>query len=324
MKSWINLLILLILLLVTTSITAADQIKIIFSSEVEIVTERIYLNEIATLEGEEELIEDLKRIDFGTAPLLGGSFSLSREMILSHLTYNGVDLDQIELVGLPIQGVIVKRASQLLDHQLVLDEVYAYIYNQLFDFPGEIEINLKRELNNINLPLGSYSVEIGSVYNNRLYGNVSIPVKIILAGKEYTRLTVNLEVKLYDQAFIPIKNLERLTVITSEMIEERFIDITNCFGRVAKTLDEIVGKELKRSLRVDTIILAEHLRDPELIHRNDQIILEAQYGAVKVQALGKALQSGAKGEKILVENLSSRKKVQAIVIDVGLARVLVN
>ena len=324
MKLWIKLCLLLILLIATTSISASDQIKIIFNSEVEIVADRMYFNEIATFEGDGELIEKLKKIDFGTAPLLGGSLSLSREVILSHLTYNGVDLDQIELIGLPIRGVVVKRASQLLDHQLVLDEVYAYIYNQLFDFAGEVEINLKRELNNINLPLGPYSVEIGAVYKNRFYGNVSIPVKIIFAGKEYTRMTVNLNVRLYDQAFVPIKNLERLTVITSEMVAERFIDITNYFGKVIKSSNEIVGKELTRSLRIDTIILAEHLREPELIHRNDQIILEAQYGAVKVQALAKALQSGAKGDKILVENLSSRKKVQAIVIDVGLARVLVN
>ncbi len=328
-RNWKNYLIVVLLVLLTSlmvgnTVFASKKVTVYFSSEVQILEERIYLGKIARIEGDKALVEQLKIVDLGPSPLPGGSFSLARELILSVLSYQGYNLEEMDLQGLDSKGVVVIRESQLVNQELVKQQVYNYIYDQFTEYTGDLEINLRRDIPEIKLPIGDYQIEVGSAYSSRLVGNITVPVTIIVGGEDYTRIPVSLEVKLFTEVFVADKTITRLNVISPDMVQRRWMEVTQLNGDLVLSSEEVIGKQANRTIREDTILIKEYLTEPILIKRNDQITIQVKYRGVLIQASAKALDSGAKGEWIWVENLNSGQKVQAQVIDVGLAQIMVN
>ena len=78
-------------------------------------------------------------------------------------------------------------------------------------------------------------------------------------------------------------------------------------------LNEILGKRLKRSLRKGAILKANHLNPDWLIYKNQKVTIEHNIGEIFVKMNGIALSNGAKGERILVKNISSNKTIEGFV-----------
>ena len=78
-------------------------------------------------------------------------------------------------------------------------------------------------------------------------------------------------------------------------------------------LKEILGKRLKRSLRKGAILKANHLNPDWLVYKNQKVTIEHNIGEIYVKMNGIALSNGAKGERILVKNISSNKTVEGFV-----------
>lgn len=326
--NWKIYLLLALLALVSSfgqsQIVAASEIVLHFDSEVEIDSARIYLGEIARITGDGQLITELAQIDLGPAPLPGGSFSLGRELILSGLAYRGYDLQQMKVSGLESSGVVVKRAYQILEQERVMTEIYAYLHKQFADSSGELEINLRKDVPAVKLPLGDYQVIVAATSGSRLLGRITVPVTILLDGQKYNKIPINLEVKLFAKVFVTAKTVNRLSNLTADLIEERQQEITELSGELVDSLDQVIGKQARRTLQKGTILVQKDLLEPILIKRNDQITIIASFGGVQVQATGKALDSGAKGDWIWAENLSSGQKIKVQIVDVGIVQVLVN
>ena len=91
--------------------------------------------------------------------------------------------------------------------------------------------------------------------------------------------------------------------------EEKKINSNGAFDDLKK----ILGKRLKRSLRKGAILKANHLNPEWLVYKNQKVTIEHNIGEIYVKMNGIALSNGAKGERILVKNISSNKTVEGFV-----------
>jgi len=82
-----------------------------------------------------------------------------------------------------------------------------------------------------------------------------------------------------------------------------------------------IGRELNRTIYAGHVIDISYVRAPTLIKRNAQIDMVYTYGALRLTAKGKALQTGGEGDLISVMNLTSRKKISATVTGVDTVEV---
>ena len=73
---------------------------------------------------------------------------------------------------------------------------------------------------------------------------------------------------------------------------------------------QIVGMELARSLNAGSTLKVSQLRQPKVIKRGQLVTLKAGAGGLEVQIQGKALEDAVEGERVMVSNLSSGKKVE--------------
>ena len=83
----------------------------------------------------------------------------------------------------------------------------------------------------------------------------------------------------------------------------------NIGGGVFYEKKYLIGRTLKKALSVGTIIKARHL-NPDWIIKKDQVVtIEHKVGTIQINAKGIAQESGQIGQRILVNNMNSGKKV---------------
>ena len=80
-------------------------------------------------------------------------------------------------------------------------------------------------------------------------------------------------------------------------------------GGVFYKKDHLIGRNLKRSLSVGTIIKTRHLNPNWIIEKNQLVTIEHKVGSIVINAKGIAQEPGQLGQKIWVNNFNSGKKV---------------
>ena len=72
---------------------------------------------------------------------------------------------------------------------------------------------------------------------------------------------------------------------------------------------------VKRSISRGSPFNSRNLRLPTTVHKGDIVEIVASTQGLMIRMRGKALNSGAKGERIRVKNQSSKKTIEAVVVD---------
>ena len=80
---------------------------------------------------------------------------------------------------------------------------------------------------------------------------------------------------------------------------------------------KIIGKELRKHLRAGSPIRTSDLMSPQIVDRGQTVDLVAQSAGLVVNMQGKALANGSEGDRLLVKNLSSGKRVEGLVLASG-------
>jgi flagella basal body P-ring formation protein FlgA len=79
--------------------------------------------------------------------------------------------------------------------------------------------------------------------------------------------------------------------------------------------DRVQGMRLRQNLAPGTVLQPRHLEIHRLVRRGQRLRLIARSDSVQVSMAGKALEDGARGQRIRVENLSSGKELEGVVTD---------
>lgn len=144
-------------------------------------------------------------------------------------------------------------------------------------------------------------------------------------GRLTTEVSCNGETpwKIYVQATasadamipVPIRSLTRGTVISETDIELRPIPVGSM--AIAESIDSIIGMELRRTIGEGKPILLSHLAAPELVQRGQKVNIRYDNSDLRITVAGKALQNGASGEWISIENSGSGRRIEGRVNNDG-------
>jgi flagella basal body P-ring formation protein FlgA len=140
-----------------------------------------------------------------------------------------------------------------------------------------------------------------------------ITVEVACTGVEAWRIYVPVRLESFGAVVVATRALPRDAVLTLAdlSIEERALSRL-ARGYVAK-IEDAVGLKLRRAVPGGAPILPTALASPPLVERGQLVTLQAATGGISVAMTGTALQDGARGAVIDVENGSSGRRVQAIV-----------
>lgn len=146
-------------------------------------------------------------------------------------------------------------------------------------------------------------------------------VGVSCAGPKPWTIYVSVRVRYRGNVVVAARALPRGVVIGGDdaVVEEQELN-DGAFGYLTN-LHDVLGKRTIRPLRSGTPITQDVLDAVATIVRGQRVLLVAQSPYLLVRMFGTALQDGAPGDRIRVENSKSKRIIEGIVDEGGVVRI---
>lgn len=286
----------------------------------------VQLGEIAEIEGNEELVERLKKIKITSAPTLGKSRVINQDYIWVRLYQSKIKAQEVIFQGAKEVKITV------LSNTIEKEQVLRAIEDSLSTFLKEEEVEeMEVEIGRVafSFPL---LVPVGGL---RLQGKISsssfdssrltILMEIYINENLYRTLSIPLKIKIFKEVVVATRNLYTDHTFTREDIrkEKILINVNKQNEEWLCDLQEVLGKRLLRNISAGTPLKKELLGFPLLVNQGSLVTLFIEGENIRIHAQGKALEKGGKGETIKVLNIDSEKRLEGIIIDVNSVRIYI-
>ena len=206
-------------------------------------------------------------------------------------------------------------------HDEIFASVQKYLDNHL---ASSQDVEIKTKIGHIDsrLKLSPCENPLKSFSNNHNGFGSKISVGVKCEGTKPWSLYVPVKIQRLTSVFVSSQPIAKGDQITDTDIQLVSMDISKLRGSYIKTKAEIIGKIPKRSIRLGSVFNPRYLRLPIMIKKGDLVDIVAESQGLRIRMQGKAINNGAKGQKINVKNLSSNRTIQAIVQNSGLVKIL--
>ena len=117
------------------------------------------------------------------------------------------------------------------------------------------------------------------------------------------------------------KNLARGGKVAADDLQIVATSWEQLRGHYFTQADELIGRELKRSLKAGKLMDTRVLVPKYLVRKGDSVVIQAGKGGLRISMAGVAMEDGLFEERIRVRNRSSGKVLDAIVLARGKVQV---
>lgn len=214
----------------------------------------------------------------------------------------------------PIRRISVRRLGTSLPQEVISDQIRAALEYEL-DM-NLFEMSLATQ--NLNIKVGSdqpQTVSVENLYYNKSNGQFS--VELLAPAHEENGQRFKLSGQVHKQVMVPV--LKRFKSPGEEIREsdiEYKAERENKVGRnVITDAAMLIGKSPRRSVRSGIPINMSNLGDPVMIGKGKLVAVVLEQGGMFLSVSGRTLESGGEDDVIRVENINSRKVIQAQVIN---------
>lgn len=199
---------------------------------------------------------------------------------------------------------------------IVLKErVEQYLLNQLVN---QQEGNIKVTANKIDSRLHLKScaddkIEIFNPYQSALTGSPTMGVRCEETDNHWT-IYIGTHITIEKPVVTLRNNLIKGAVIKAEDLQLSPMDISQLKQGYFSDPAQVIGQVTKQNLNQGSTLLPGSLQNDVLIHKGQQVSIEAINDNFKVSMTGIALSNGTINDLVKVKNLSSNKVIEAQVI----------
>ena len=147
---------------------------------------------------------------------------------------------------------------------------------------------------------------------SRGYGAVTVGVRC--QGAKPWTLYVSANIVAYGTVYTLAGSLPRGAILTRDDLKPVTRNLAELRPGYIAQADEAVGMALRRPLRMGEILDTNALKRPTLVRRGEQVQVVAESGGIRVSSKGTALEDGARGDRIRIKNMTSKRVIQARVV----------
>lgn len=205
------------------------------------------------------------------------------------------------------------------DHGVIITAVQEYLSDQSTNLGGETLIDVHPLDHRLKLKQCDQPLEAFSPPSSGSYGKTTVGVRC--ASPTPWTLYVSARVGSKQAVAVASKALSRGDTIQPgdfEMVDQ---DTSKLLRGYFTSVDNLVGRTVKRTLNPGQVISPGLLSEQRTIKRGQSVSIIAGNSLVQVRMQGKALKHGNPGDLILVENINSKKKLEARIVDAYTVRV---
>ena len=132
-------------------------------------------------------------------------------------------------------------------------------------------------------------------------------------GTKPWTLYVPAQVDIVEKVVITLRPMTRGHRVTPQDVTTIKRDVGGLHTGFFTDTNVVIGKVIKRSIPVNSVLTRNLLQKTLLVRRGDQVTIVARAAGLEVRMTGKALMNGSQGEQIQVRNATSKQVVTGTV-----------
>jgi len=140
-------------------------------------------------------------------------------------------------------------------------------------------------------------------------------------GRTARRWYVPIRIHWWANVVTVRQELPTRTLLQASMLDVERQDIADHVGVFWTSKAGLLGMRLTRPMHAHSVVFSNMVNRPPLLQRGDYVDILAGNNLFSVRAEGQVMRSGSLGDKVLVQNLRSKERMQAIIIDAHTVRV---
>ncbi|MEQ1527968.1 MAG: flagellar basal body P-ring formation chaperone FlgA [Methylococcales bacterium] len=208
--------------------------------------------------------------------------------------------------------------DDMQSHESINAAVTEFISSTI-NLSGEFEVELIPIDVQLQLPICSIPLEVFIPIDSIKAGRNAIGVRCN-GEKKWSIFTTAL-VKVFQQVFVLAQPIQRGEILTRQHLSLEKRDVSKLHDDFVTQSEQIENKQASRQLAAGTILNTRQFVEPKLIKRGDKVVISANRDTFVIKMDGTAMMDGVKGQRISIKNESSKRIVNATVIEPGLVSV---
>ncbi len=205
--------------------------------------------------------------------------------------------------------------------QEVREAVSTFVKNRTSGLGWDIRIRRAIISGDLKLPEGKIDYEIVAPQQWEGWGSISIAVVARQKDKVLRNIPVRVDVEALADTVVTLQQINYGELISAADVVLQKREITYTSHLAARTIVEVAGKKARTTLRANQPVRADQVERVPLIKSGQIVTIVAENDVMKISVSGKARSSGAEGDMIRVQNLTSLKEIPARVIDASTVQV---
>jgi flagella basal body P-ring formation protein FlgA len=145
-----------------------------------------------------------------------------------------------------------------------------------------------------------------------------------ITGESMNPINTRISGRADEMALAPVAVTRLLpeTVLRADDVKMARVRAALIHNEVARSIDQIIGMELKRPVPIGQPLRLADLGRPALVQRGAIVQIQLSSGGLTVSGQAVAMDGGAEGDQVRVQNLNSRAVLTAEVTGPGQVRVM--
>ncbi len=293
---------------------------VIVEPNVQVNGTTITLGEIAQISaataGDKSVVERLRSLSLGEAPIAGSTRTIPGDSILEMLRSHEIDLQDIGY-SIPHE-ITVSRASRVISTEEILNAA-----RNALPRGADVEIKLRavQFSESPKVPIGPISFKIQQL-GTPANGKLPLRVEAVVNGNIEGRFLATADVDYWQTVAVIKRPLDRGMMISPEDLDLVKLNLTGETDDLISSVQDAVGQKAKQRLSAGVPLRRSQIDYPPMIARGARISIKYRDGILEATAAGIAVADGREGDTIAVQNEGSKKVVKGRIVSSELVEVI--
>lgn len=225
-------------------------------------------------------------------------------------------LPYILMLLLSVVTLFPRQAFSEVDREReVREAVTAFVTSRTAGMGWDVRIRRLTINGALKLPDGNIDYEIVAPQQWEGWGNVSIAVLARQKERVVRNISVWVDIEAVTDMVVALHQIENGELISAAdvVLQKRELSQNSHLG--ARSVNDVIGRKARTILRANQPIRTDLVERVPLVKSGQMVTIVAENEVLKISVSGKARSSGAAGDTIRVQNLTSLKEISARIID---------
>ena len=165
----------------------------------------------------------------------------------------------------------------------------------------------------------SQPLETQSSINKNITRNWTISIRC--NDKASWSLYLPVKAELTRKMLVSKTTITRGELITADKVKLVSQEISQKNRKHFSSISDVIGREARKTIRPDQVLNSTMLQKAYLVRKKESVMIYAQNSRLRISMQGTALKNGRHNEMIPIRNNSSKKIIEALVVDRGVVAI---